>query len=66
MPNEEYPRNKMVEIDLLLEKQRLRELADEKEKLEREYQTAINLGDGAFASNSFDEAREAYNVAVNR
>ncbi|MEM9051222.1 MAG: hypothetical protein AAGC47_04130 [Bacteroidota bacterium] len=64
MPNEEYPRNKMIEIDLLLEKQRLQELADEKDKLEREYQAAINEGDGAFASNDFDQARSAYENAL--
>ncbi len=64
MPNEEYPQNKIVEIDLILEKQRLRELANEKEALEREYQAAIDKGDGAFASSDFEEAREAYNDAL--
>jgi len=64
MPNEEYPRNKMVEIDLLLEKQRLKEITSEKEELEREYKEAIDKGDGAFASNDFDEARTAYQEAL--
>ena len=64
MPNEEYPKNKMVEIDLILEKQRMKELASEKEALNRAYQSAIDKGDGAFASNSFDEARDAYNEAI--
>ncbi|MCZ4408293.1 hypothetical protein O3Q51_05705 [Cryomorphaceae bacterium 1068] len=64
MPNEEYPKNKMVEIDLILEKQRLKELANEKDALDRAYQAAIDKGDGAFASNSFDEARAGYNEAL--
>jgi len=64
MPNEEYPQNKIVEIDLILEKQRLRELAEEKDALEREYQEAIDEGDGAFASTDFEAAREAYKEAL--
>jgi tetratricopeptide (TPR) repeat protein len=64
MPNEEYPKNKMVEIDLILEKQRMKELAGEKEALDRAYQASIDKGDGAFASQSYDEARAAYNEAI--
>jgi hypothetical protein len=64
MPNEEYPKNKMVEIDLILDRQRLKELAEERDALDRAYQTAIDKGDGAFASRSFDEARSAYNEAI--
>jgi tetratricopeptide (TPR) repeat protein len=64
MPDEEYPKNKMVEIDLILEKQRMNELANEKEALDRAYQAAIDKGDGAFASNSFEEARAGYNEAL--
>ena len=64
MPSEEYPKNKMVEIDLILEKQRLKELAGEKEALNRAYQTAIDKGDEAFASKTYDKARAAYNEAI--
>jgi tetratricopeptide (TPR) repeat protein len=64
MPNEEYPKNKMVEIDLILDRQRLKELAGERDALDRAYQTAIDEGDGNFASSSYDEARVAYNEAI--
>jgi len=64
MPNEDYPKNKMSEIDRILEKQQMKELANEKEALNRAYQTAVDKGDGAFASDNFDEARAAYNEAL--
>jgi len=64
IPNEEYPKNKMVEIDLILDRQRLKELAGERDALDRAYQAAIDEGDGDFASSSYDEARVAYNEAI--
>lgn len=64
MPNEEYPKNKMVEIDLILERQRLNELTAEKDALDRAYQAAIDNGDGAFNSRSYEEAITAYNEAI--
>lgn len=64
MPAEEYPKNKIVEIELILERQRLQELAGEKDALDRAYQAEVDRGDGVFASQNFEEARGAYNDAL--
>jgi tetratricopeptide (TPR) repeat protein len=64
MPNEEYPKNRIVEIDLLLEKQRLRQQALEQEELDQQYREAVQKGDDAFSSNDFDLARTAYESAI--
>lgn len=64
LPEEDYPRKRIQEIDIKLEKIRLAELAKEKDALDKAYQSAIDAGDGSFASRDYDAALASYEEAL--
>jgi len=57
-PNEQYPKDKIAEIDAAIAK----ELGEK--KLEENYKAAIAKGDKAFTAKTYPEAKAAYNEAL--
>ncbi len=65
-PSEQYPKNKIAEIDKLIAEKAAKEKAEaEARAKEEQYKAAIAKGDAALAKQNFDEAKTAYNQALN-
>jgi len=60
-PAEQYPRQKIAEIDKLLADLASQKFAGEKEQ---QYKDAITRGDKLFATKFYDDAKSAYNDAL--
>jgi cytochrome c-type biogenesis protein CcmH/NrfG len=56
-PTEIYPKTKIAEIDKLLAQ-------SQEQAKDEQYKAAVAKGDAAFAKQSFDEAKTAYNQAL--
>jgi len=64
-PNEQYPKQKLAEIDKLIADKAAKEKAEAEAKAkEEQYKAAIAKGDAALAKQNFDEAKTAYNQAL--
>ena len=64
-PNEQYPKQKLAEIDKLIADKADKEKAEAEAKAkEEQYKAAIAKGDAALAKQNFDEAKTAYNQAL--
>lgn len=64
MPDRQYPKDRVIAIDLLLEKQRL-EAEKQSALAERaSYDDAIRRGDRSMTAQKYEEAREAYLEAI--
>ncbi len=57
-PNEQYPKDKLAELEALMAK----ELAEK--QLEERYKAAIAKADGAFGTKDYSNAKAAYNEAL--
>lgn len=64
MPSQTYPSNKITEIDLLLEKRRLAELANDAAALEAEYQAALRAADAFLNEKNYIQAIDGYESAL--
>jgi tetratricopeptide (TPR) repeat protein len=71
-PSEQFPKDKIVELEALIEQRRAqKELDDanaaenaERERIEKEYQEIIAAADGLFTEQKLPEARERYEAAL--
>ena len=64
-PAEQYPKQKLAEIDKLIADKAAKEKAEAEAKAkEEQYKAAIAKGDAALAKQNFDEAKTAYNQAL--
>lgn len=63
-PEEEYPGKKIAEIDLLIEKQRLKDQEAAAAELDEEYRNAIKIADESMASLEYQDAIAQYESAL--
>lgn len=64
MAEEQYPVDKVNEIEMLLEKQRLSEMADELAAIEAEYNEALRAADGFMNERNYVQAIVEYEDAL--
>jgi hypothetical protein len=71
-PAEQLPKDKITELEALLEQRRLQKETDdanaaanaERERIEKEYQEIIAVADGLFTEQKLPEARERYEASL--
>lgn len=69
MPDEEYPKTKIAEIeqilaDLALKEQQGREDQEKQAEMDRKYRAALSKADAAYNNKEYDGALAAYNEAI--
>jgi len=62
LPSEEYPKNKITEIDKIIEDNKLAEA--EKQRIETGYSNAITAADASFNTQNYAEAKTSYQNAL--
>ncbi len=60
LPSEKYPAKRIDEIDLMLEKNRLNELAQSQNETDRAYRDAIGIADDMLSKLAYDDAIASY------
>ncbi len=71
-PSEQFPKEKITELEGLIEQRRVQQDLDnasaaenaEKERIEKEYQEIIAVADGLFTDKKLPEARERYEASL--
>lgn len=64
MPDQAYPGQKITEIEMLLERRRLDELANDAAALEAEYQAALRTADAFLNEKNYIQAIDGYEAAL--
>ena len=64
IPEKQYPAEKIVEIEMLLERQRLSEMADDVAAIEAEYREALRSADAFMTERNYIQATTGYEAAL--